>query len=83
MVFPQAWPSSRRPRHSTAAGYRGLTYGLFKHDTNSIMFALVVDDFVNTLTGRCRHLIAALSPHYRYTTDWEAPSTVESISNGT
>jgi hypothetical protein len=32
----------------TAAGYKetGVTPGLFKHDTNSIIFALVVDDFL-------------------------------------
>jgi hypothetical protein len=58
-----------------AAGYRptGLTHGLFKHDTNSIMFALVVDDFGVQYTDRkdVEHLISALSPHYKYTTDWE------------
>ena len=56
-------------------GYRptGRTPGLFKHDTNSIMFALTVDDFGVQYTTKqdVEHLITGLKKNYKLTVDWE------------
>ncbi|MGL5936068.1 MAG: reverse transcriptase domain-containing protein, partial [Cetobacterium sp.] len=63
-----------------ANGYfeTGNTPGLFKHKTNSIVFALVVDDF---LVKYCdiddlNHLVDTLKLHYPITTDMEATKFV-------
>jgi Reverse transcriptase (RNA-dependent DNA polymerase) len=59
-----------------AAGYieTGTTPGLFKHQTNSIIFALVVDDFFVQYTDLedFEHLAATLKEDYEITTDMEA-----------
>ena len=59
-----------------AAGYHptGHTHGLFHHESNSIKFALTVDDFGVLYTDKAdaEHLIAALSPHYKLSIDWDA-----------
>jgi Reverse transcriptase (RNA-dependent DNA polymerase) len=59
-----------------APGYReaGHTPGLFKHQTNSIIFALVVDDFFIQYTSLddFNHLAATLRQNYNITTDMEA-----------
>jgi hypothetical protein len=59
-----------------AAGYAetGRIPGLFKHKTNSIYFALVVDDFLvqySTLKDFA-HLACTLKQHYEITTDQRA-----------
>ena len=48
------------------------TNGLFVHDTNSIQFSLVVDDFGIKYTDKkdAQHLVAALSAKYEITTNW-------------
>jgi hypothetical protein len=55
-------------------GYRPvpLTPGLWKHDTNSITFKLVVDDFGVKYTNRADvdHLLSALKENYEVTEDW-------------
>jgi hypothetical protein len=59
-----------------AAGYKetGVTPGLFKHDTNSIIFALVVDDFLVQFSSQedLDHLQATLRQTYQITVDMEA-----------
>jgi Reverse transcriptase (RNA-dependent DNA polymerase) len=59
-----------------AAGYEetGVTPGLFKHTTNSILFALVVDDFFVQYTNPADldHLQATLRQHYTITVDMAA-----------
>jgi hypothetical protein len=59
-----------------AAGYleTGHTPGLFKHQTNSIIFALVVDDFFIQYSSMddFTHLTDTLQQHYTITTDMEA-----------
>jgi Reverse transcriptase (RNA-dependent DNA polymerase) len=58
------------------AGYRetGHTPGLFKHQNNSITFALVVDDFFIQYTSLddFNHLAGTLRQNYTITTDMEA-----------
>jgi CheY-like chemotaxis protein len=55
-------------------GYRPvpLTPGLWRHDTNSITFTLVVDDFGVKYTNRAdvEHLLRALKENYEVTEDW-------------
>ena len=57
-----------------AAGYEptGNTPGLFKHNTNSIIFCLTVDDFGIKYTDRkdAEHLRDTLKQHYTITEDW-------------
>ena len=57
-----------------AGGYKeaGTTPGLFKHETNSIVFCLIVDDFGVKYVGRehAEHLYKVLCNHYQVTTDW-------------
>ena len=59
-----------------AAGYSetGHTPGLFKHQTNSVIFTLVVDDFLvqHSELGDFNHLADTLQQHYEITTDMEA-----------
>ena len=56
-----------------AAGYRatGIVPGLYKHESNSVIFALVVDDFLIQFTHKqdMEHLEATLSRHYTITMD--------------
>ncbi|MGL5935528.1 MAG: reverse transcriptase domain-containing protein, partial [Cetobacterium sp.] len=63
-----------------AAGYveTGVTPGLFKHKTNSIIFALVVDDFLVHYTDltHFNHLVDTLKQYYPVTTDMEATKFV-------
>jgi Reverse transcriptase (RNA-dependent DNA polymerase) len=58
------------------AGYveTGRIPGLFKHKTNSIIFALVVDDFLVQYsdTAHFAHLSVTLQKNYTITTDMEA-----------
>ena len=55
-------------------GYRPvpLTPGLWRHDTNDVVFSLVVDDFGVRYTSRvdADHLIATLESMYQVSTDW-------------
>jgi Reverse transcriptase (RNA-dependent DNA polymerase) len=59
-----------------AAGYveTGRIPGLFKHKTNSILFALVVDDFLVQYSDirDFTHLVDTLLLHYKITTDMKA-----------
>jgi hypothetical protein len=59
--------------HLHKAGYAptGRIAGLFKHTTNSVYFALVVDDFLvqYTVPDDFAHLATTLSNHYGITTD--------------
>jgi hypothetical protein len=59
-----------------AVGYRESKFvpGLFRHDTNSIIFALVVDDFLVQYTSLddFNHLADTLRTNYTITTDMEA-----------
>ena len=63
-----------------AAGYyeTGVTPGLFKHKTNSIVFALVVDDFLVQYTDLkdFQHLVHTLEQYYPITTDMKADKFV-------
>jgi hypothetical protein len=61
----------------TTAGYRdsGHTPGLYKHQTNSIIVALVVDDF--------HHLADTLRQNYTTTTDMRRQNSVASHWIGT
>jgi hypothetical protein len=56
-------------------GYRPcpITPGLWRHDTNSIVFMLVMDDFGIKYTDKkdLDHLMNVLQEHYQLTTDWE------------
>jgi hypothetical protein len=56
-------------------GYRPcpITPGLWRHDTNRIVFTLVVDDFGIKYTDKkdVDHLMTVLQEHYQLTTDWE------------
>jgi hypothetical protein len=56
-------------------GYRpcAITPGLWRHDTNSVVFTLVVDDFGIKYTDKADvdHLINALKQHYQITEEWE------------
>ena len=49
------------------------TVGLWKHATRPLWFCLCVDDFGVKYFNKedVQHLISSLSPHYKYTTDWE------------
>jgi Reverse transcriptase (RNA-dependent DNA polymerase) len=55
------------------AGYKptGRIPGLYKHDTNTIYFTLIVDDFLisHAQEGALEHLKATLRKHYTITTD--------------
>ena len=55
------------------AGYRptGRTPGLFKHDTNSVYFSLIVDDFFVSHENQqhFQHLQDTLRQHYQITVD--------------
>ena len=55
------------------AGYRptGRTPGLFKHDTNSVFFLLIVDDFFVSHENQqhFQHLQDTLRKHYQITVD--------------
>mgnify|MGYP000683145821 FL=1 len=57
------------------AGYReaGITPGLFKHDTNKILFCLTVDDFGVQYPdyATAQHLVRTLKEHYEITEDWK------------
>jgi hypothetical protein len=59
-----------------AAGYveTGRIPGLFKHTSNSIYFALVVDDFLVQYSNITdfTHLACTLKKHYEITTDQRA-----------
>ena len=63
-----------------AAGYEptGITPGLFKHKKNSIVFALVVDDFGVSYTSKkdALHLRDALKKHYPITEDWSGANFI-------
>jgi Reverse transcriptase (RNA-dependent DNA polymerase) len=56
-----------------AAGYKptGRIPGLYKHDTNSIYFTLIVDDFLilHAQEGALDHLKSTLQQHYTITCD--------------
>ena len=54
------------------------TPGLFKHAHNSIIFGLVVDDFIaqHTAIEDLHHFEATLRKHYKITVDYEAPNSV-------
>ena len=58
-----------------AAGYHptARTPGLFRHESNSVTFCLVVDDFGVKYTNKAdaEHLYNTLTKHYTITTDWE------------
>ena len=64
-----------------AAGYTetGRTPGLFRHKSNDIVFALVVDDFLvhHTTDESLDHLIRTLQEHYTITVDTNAIKFVE------
>jgi hypothetical protein len=49
-----------------------ITPGLWKHETNSVVFTLVVDDFGVKYTDKAdaEHLMNALKQHYEVTEDW-------------
>ena len=49
----------------------GRTPGLFKHQTNSVYFSLIVDDFFVSYSGNAdlQHLQNTLRKHYQITTD--------------
>jgi len=51
-----------------------ITHGLWTHDTWSIQFTLVVDDFAIQYTDKAdaNHLMSALREHYQVTEDWTA-----------
>ena len=60
--------------HLVPYGYSPLrhTPGLWKHESNSVVFSLVVDDFGVKYTNakHAQHLLNALSQKYDITTDW-------------
>jgi hypothetical protein len=60
--------------HLNQGGYRQCehTPGLFTHETRSISFCLVVDDFGVKYIGKenAEHLIQNLQSHYEITIDW-------------
>ena len=49
-----------------------FTQGLWKHKTNGITFCICVDDFGIKYTDRANalHLLDALKPKYKISTDW-------------
>jgi Reverse transcriptase (RNA-dependent DNA polymerase) len=59
-----------------AAGYvsTGIVPGLYKHQSNSIIFALIVDDFLIQYTDKAdmEHLEATMRRDYTITMDWDA-----------
>jgi len=61
--------------HLRQAGYNetGITPGLFKHESNSIIFCLTVDDFGIQYVGKedALHLRDHLAKEYVLTEDWE------------
>ena len=63
-----------------AGGYReaGHTPGLFKHDTNSIIFCLIVDDFGVKYTKKqdAEHLRDLLKTNYTITEDWKGKNFI-------
>ena len=67
--------NDRLTTHLAKHGYRPVprTPSLWKHDTNSITFTLVVDDFGVKYTdkGDADHLLHALKKQYDITFDWE------------
>jgi hypothetical protein len=71
----------------TTAGYRdsGHTPGLYKHQTNSIIVALVVDDFFvqHTSLDDFHHLADTLRQNYTTTTDMRRQNSVASHWIGT
>jgi hypothetical protein len=56
-------------------GYRPThhTHGLWTHDTRSISFSLVVDDFGVKYVGRehAEHLMACIKKNYNISNDWD------------
>ena len=63
------------PRLNQAGYYEtGVIPGLFKHQSNSIIFALVVDDFLVQYSNLAdfHHLATTLRNHYTITCDMEA-----------
>jgi hypothetical protein len=74
--LPQAGKiaNDRLVNHLKTYGYHQAkhTHGLFTHETNNVVFTLVVDDFGVKYTSRAsaQHLIDALASLYNITTDW-------------
>jgi hypothetical protein len=66
--------------HLKAGGYlkAGNTPGLFKHESNSIVFCLIVDDFGVKYTKKqdAEHLQGHLKTHYVITEDWKGENFI-------
>jgi hypothetical protein len=64
----------------TEGGYKetGHTPGLFKHDTNSVVFCLIVDDFGVKYEDKddAVHLRNLLKEHYTITEDWKGENFI-------
>jgi hypothetical protein len=74
--LPQAGILANELLHRNLAkdGYRPTTHthGLWTHDTHSISFSLVVDDFGVKYVGRehAEHLMACIKKNYNISSDW-------------
>ena len=67
-------PTTRLRAHLTKFGFAPapITLALWKHDTKSILFSLVVDDFGVKYIGKenADHLIQALQKLYTISINW-------------